>query len=101
MRDDCKSLKQCVEKAAFYYYQAEPDFCASVSNSLLAKYKGQIATKFSASYHQMRISICSKKEFRTEDAENIIECFNEEFERFVMSRLKWTSKPKTESGHIV
>ena len=98
MRDDCKSFEAMVEKAAFYY-QAEPDFCAYVSNSF--EYKGQIATKFSASYHQMRISICSKKELRTEDTENIIECLNEEFERFVMSRLKWTSKPKTESGHIV
>ena len=36
----------------------------------------------------MRIVICQKKQFRTEDIENIIECLNEGFERFAMLRLK-------------
>ena len=35
----------------------------------------------------MRIVICQKKQFRTEDIENI-ECLNEGFERFAMLRLK-------------
>ena len=48
----------------------------------------------------MRIAICSRKQFRTEDIENIIECLNERFQRFAMSRLKWSSKPKIESGRI-
>ena len=48
----------------------------------------------------MRISICSKKRFMTEDIKNIIECLNEEFEKFATSRLKWISKLKVESGHI-
>ena len=80
------------------YYQVDSDFCFSVSNLLLEKYKGQIGTKFSASYDRMRIGICSKKQFRTENIEYIVECLNEEFERFFMSRLKWISKPKIKSG---
>ena len=48
----------------------------------------------------MRIAICSKKLFRTEDIENIIRCLIEELERYALSRLKWTSKPKIESGRI-
>ena len=68
---------------------------------LLEKYKEQTETKFSASYHQMMIAICSKKQFRTADIEYIVECLNEEFERFAMSRLKWISKPKIESGRIL
>ena len=48
----------------------------------------------------MRIAIFLKKLFRTEDIENIIECLNEEFERYAMSRLKWISKPKIENGRI-
>ena len=54
---DCKSLKHYIMATASYY-QAESDFCFSASNLLLEKYKGQIETKFSASYHQMRIAIC-------------------------------------------
>ena len=34
------------------------------------------------------------------DIECIIECLNEEFERFAMSRLKWISKPTIECGRI-
>ena len=56
------------------YYQAESDFCFSVSNMLLEKCKGEIETKFSASYHKIRIAICFKKQFRTEDIEYIVEC---------------------------
>ena len=82
------------------HYQVESDFYFSTSNLLLEKYKGQIETKFSASNHQMRIAICPKNQFRTEDIEYIVECLNEEFERFAMSRLKWTSKLKIESGFI-
>ena len=41
----------------------------SVSNLLLAKYKAQIETSFSASYHQMRIE---KKQFRTEDIKTLL-----------------------------
>ena len=81
------------------YYQAESDFCFSASNFLLEKYKGQIETKFSA-YHQTKIAICSKKQFRTADVEYIVECLNEEFERFAMLKLKWISKPKIKSGCI-
>ena len=67
---------------------AESDFCMAVSNSLYEKCKGQIETKFLASFQYMRIAICSKKLFRTEDIENIIECLNDEFEKYAMSRLK-------------
>ena len=80
------------------YHQAESDFCFSVSNLLLEKYKGQIETKFS---HQMRNAIHSKKQLRTEEIKYIVECLNEEFKRFAMSRLKWISKSKIESGRIV
>ena len=48
----------------------------------------------------MRIAIRSKKQFKTENVENIIECLNEKFKRFAMSRLKWSSRPKIESGCI-
>ena len=48
----------------------------------------------------MRIAIHSKKQFKTEDIEYIVECLNKEFERFTMSRLKWISKPRIESGCI-
>ena len=80
--------------AATSNYQAVSDFCFSLSNLLLEKYKGQIKTKFSASYHQIRIAICAKKQFRTVNIDYIVECLNKEFERFAMSRLKWISKPK-------
>ena len=43
--DDCKSLK--LQKMASV---AESDFCMAVSNSLHEKYKGQIETKFLASF---------------------------------------------------
>ena len=56
------------------YYQAESDFCFSVSNFILEKYKRKIETKFPASYYQMRIAICSKKQFRTVGIKNIVEC---------------------------
>ena len=75
--------------AAASYHQAEPDFCFSDSNLMLENYKGQIETKFSASYYQIRNVI-----------EYIAECLNEEFEKFAMSRLKWISKPQIESGCI-
>ena len=48
----------------------------------------------------MRIAICSKKQFRTDNIKYVLKCLNEEFERFVMLRLKWISKPKIESGRI-
>ena len=48
----------------------------------------------------MRITIRSKEQFKTENIENIIECLNEEFKRFAMLRLKWSSRPKIESGCI-
>ena len=48
----------------------------------------------------MRIAILSKEQFRTKDIEYIADCLNEEFEKFAMSRLKWVSKPKIESGCI-
>ena len=48
----------------------------------------------------MRIAICSEKRFMAEDIKNIIECLNEEFEKFATSRLKWISKLKIESGRI-
>ena len=67
---------------------------------MLKKYKEQIETKFSASYHQIRIVIRSKTQFRTEDIEYIVECLNEEFERFAMTRLEWISKTKIDSGLI-
>ena len=73
------------------YYQVVSDFCFSVSNLLLEKYKGQIETKFSASYHQIIIAICAKKQFRTVNIDYIVECLNKEFGRFAMSRLKWIS----------
>ena len=43
-----------------------------ILNSLHEKYKGQIEAKFSAPYKYMRISIFSKKLFRTVDIENIL-----------------------------
>ena len=72
----------------------------AVLNSLHEKYKGQVEMKFSASYQHMRNAIHSKKKFRTEDIWYIVECLNEEFERFDMSRLKWTSKPNIERGCV-
>ena len=53
-------------------YKAQFDFCLAVLNSLHEKYKGQIEAKFSAPYKYMRISIFSKKLFRTVDIENIL-----------------------------
>ena len=47
-----------------------------------------------------RIAIRSKKQLRTDDIEHIVEFLNEEFEKYAMSRLKWTSKPEFESGLI-
>ena len=44
--------------------------------------------------------MCSKKQFRADDIEYIVGCLNKEFERLVMSRFKWISKPKIESGRI-
>ena len=67
---------------------------------MLEKYKGQIEKKFSASHHQMRIAIRSKKQFRTMNIKYIAECLNEEFENFTMLILKWVSKPSIESGCI-
>ena len=67
---------------------------------MLENYKGQIETKFSASYQYKRIAIRSKKQFRTNDIEYIVECLNEKFEKYAMSRLKWASKPKIESDRI-
>ena len=81
-------------------YEAESDFCMAVSSSLLKNYKGQIETKFSAFYQYKRIAIRSKKQLWTDDIEHIVECLSEEFEKQAMSRLKWTSKPKFESGRI-
>ena len=79
---------------------AESDFCIATSNFLHEKYKEQIETKFLASFQYMRIAICLKKLFRTENIENIIKCLIEEFERYALLRLKWTPKPKIESGRI-
>ena len=42
----------------------------------------------------------SDRKFSAEDIECIAECFNEQFERFSMSRLKWISKPKIENSLI-
>ena len=72
----------------------------TVSNSMLENYKGQIETKFSASYQYKRIAIRSKKQFRTNDIAYIVECLNEKFEKYAMPRLKWASKPKIESDRI-
>ena len=69
-------------------YEAKTDFCFAVLISLHEKYKGQIETKFSVSYQYMRIAIRSKKQFRMEDIENIVECLNEVFKRYAMLRLK-------------
>ena len=41
-----------------------------------------------------------QKQFRTKDIKYILECLNEEFGRFAMSRLKGISKPKIERGCI-
>ena len=81
-------------------YQAESDFCFSVSNLMLKKYKGQIETKRSTFYHQMRIAIHSKKQFRSKDIEYIVQCLNEEFDRFPKSRFKWILKTKIESRRV-
>ena len=62
-------------------YEAESDFCMAVSNSLLKNYKGQIDTKFSASYQYKRIAIRSKKQLWTDDIEHIVECLSKEFEK--------------------
>ena len=70
------------------YYQSESNFCSSTSNLLLEKYKGQIEMKFSASYHEMRIAIHSKKQFKAVNIKYIAVSLNEEFERLAMSRLK-------------
>ena len=72
----------------------------AVSNSLFKNYKERIETKFSVSYQYKRIAIRSKKQLRTGDIEHIVEFLNEEFEKYAMSRLKWTSKPEFESGLI-
>ena len=79
-------------------YEAESNFCLYVLNLLLEKYKVEIETKFSASSQSMRIAISSKKQFRIEDMEYIVNCLNEEFERYAMSRLRWTLKPKIKSS---
>ena len=81
-------------------YEAESEFCMAALNLLREKYQGQIETKFLASNQYMRIAVRSNEQFRTEDIENIVECLNDEFEIYAMSRLKWSSKPKIESGHI-
>ena len=67
---------------------------------ILEKYKGQTETKFSASYHEIRIAIGFIKQFRTEDTKYVVECLNEEFERFSMSRLKLISISGIKSGCI-
>ena len=41
-----------------------------------------------------------QKLFTIEDIEYIVECLNDEFEKYAMSRLKWTSKPKIENSGI-
>ena len=74
--------------------------CVALLNSMYKKQKAQIQTKFSASYQYMRIAICSKRLFRTEDIKNFVECLNDEFQKYAMSKLKWVSKPKIESGCI-
>ena len=79
-------------------YEAESNFCLHVLNLLLEKYKVLIKIKFFASSQNMRIAISSKKQFRTEDIEYIVNCLNEEFERYAISRLKWTLKPKIKSS---
>ena len=68
--------------AATSYYQAESNFCFSVSNLFLKNTKQQ----FPACYHPMTIAYRSKKQFRADDIEYIFESFNEDFERFAMSR---------------
>ena len=72
-------------------YEAESNFCLYILNLLLEKYKVEIETKFSASSQNMRIAISSKKQFRTEDIEYIVNCLNEEFERYAL-------KPKIKSS---
>ena len=54
---------------------------------MLEKYRGQIETKFSTFCHQMMIAIHSKKQFRSGYIKYIVQCLNEEFERFAMSKL--------------
>ena len=40
------------------------------------------------------------KMFRAEDIKIIVECLNNEFEKYAILRLKWTSKHKIESSCI-
>ena len=47
------------------------------------------------------LHITLQKHFKIEYIKYIVECLNEEFERYVMVRLKWTSKPKIESALII
>ena len=47
------------------------------------------------------LHITLQKHFKTEYIKYIVECLNEEFERYVMVRLKWKSKPKIESALII
>ena len=64
------------------------------------KYKGQheLETKFLTSFTHIRFAICSKKQFRTEDIETIVECFSSKFEKYALSKLGWLSKLDIENG---
>ena len=82
----------------------ESDFFMAVSNLLHEKYKhmvqrtdsDQIFSFFSVHENCNLL----KKLFRTEDIENIVECLNDEFEEYTMSRMKWASKPKIGSSRV-
>lgn len=54
-------------------------------------------TKFLTSFTHIRFAICSKKQFRTENIETILECFCSKFEKYALSKLGWLSKFDTEN----
>ena len=76
------------------------NFCFSVSNQELEKHKGQheLETKFLTSFTHIRFAICSKKQFRTEDVETIVEGFSSKFEKYALSKLGWLLKLDIENG---
>lgn len=61
------------------------------------KYKDRYE-KILTSFTHIRFAIRSKKQFRTEDIETIVECFNSEFEKYALSKLGWLSKFDIENG---
>ena len=57
-------------------------------------------TKFLTSFTHIRFAICSKKQFRTENIESILECFCSKFEKYALSKIGWLSKLDIENGRI-